>query len=80
MKRIEISEELYDRLKSCVVDPFDDTPESVINRLVEIVEKAKTAWNSWETQEEEAPEKDAKMEGAGVSNENSWDKKVEGPL
>jgi hypothetical protein len=79
MKRIEISEELYDRLKSCVVDPFDDTPESVINRLVEIVEKAKSAWNSWETPEEDAPE-EAKMEGAGVSNEKSWDKKVEGPL
>ncbi len=79
MKRIEISDELYDRLKSCVVDPFDDTPESVINRLVEIVEKAKSAWNSWETQEEEAPE-EGKMEGAGAGNEKSWDKKVEGPL
>jgi hypothetical protein len=80
MKRIEISEELYDRLKSCVVDPFDDTPESVINRLVEIVEKAKTAWNSWETQEEEEAPKEAKMENAVAGNDKSWDKKVEGPL
>ena len=53
MKTIEISDELYDRLKSCVVDPFDDTPELVINRVIEIVEKAKTAWTSWEVQKEE---------------------------
>jgi predicted CopG family antitoxin len=79
MKTIEISNELYDRLKSCVVDPFDDTPEMVINRLIEIVEKAKSAWTSWETQEEEAPE-EAKMERAGATNESSWDKQVEGPL
>ena len=80
MKTIEISDELYDRLKSCVVDPFDDTPDLVINRLIEIVEKAKTAWTSWEVQKEEDAPEDAKMEGAGVSNEKSWDKKVEGPL
>ena len=79
MKTIEISDELYDRLKSCVVDPFDDTPDLVINRLIEIVEKAKSAWTSWEVQKEEAPE-EAEMEHAGASNEKSWDKKVEGPL
>jgi|GEM_PF-1019322 len=45
MKVIQVSDELYDRLKSCVVDPFDDTPESVIGRLIEIVDKAKSRWS-----------------------------------
>jgi hypothetical protein len=45
MKVIQISDELYDQLKNCVVDPFDDTPESVIGRLVEIVQKARSRWS-----------------------------------
>ena len=28
MKTVQISEELYDKLKAFVVDPFDDTPDS----------------------------------------------------
>jgi hypothetical protein len=45
MKVIQISEELYKRLKNCVVDPFDDTPESVISRLINITDKAKSSWS-----------------------------------
>jgi len=45
MKVIEISDELYDKLKNSVVDPFDDTPESVISRLIDIVDKAKSRWS-----------------------------------
>ena len=45
MKVIQISDELYDQLKNCVVDPFDDTPESVISRLIEIVQKARGRWS-----------------------------------
>jgi len=45
MKVIQVSDELYDKLKSCVVDPFDDTPESVISRLVDIVDRAKKKWS-----------------------------------
>lgn len=51
MKTIEISDELYDRLKNFVVDPFDDTPEIVISRVVDIVDKAKSKWVSWDTEE-----------------------------
>lgn len=51
MKTIQISDELYDRIKTCVVDPFDDTPESVIGRLIDIVDKARTNWSAWEQQE-----------------------------
>jgi len=42
MKLIEISDELFDRLKGSVVDPFDDTPESVISRLIDIMDKVKS--------------------------------------
>ncbi|MHC4633210.1 MAG: hypothetical protein ACYS9C_18345 [Planctomycetota bacterium] len=54
MKTIEISEELSDRLKAYVVDPFDDTPEVVIGRVVDIADKAKSRWISWEEAEEAA--------------------------
>jgi hypothetical protein len=57
MKTIQISEELYDRLKAFVVDPFDDTPEVVIGRVVDIVDKAKSKWISWDA--EEGAEKEA---------------------
>lgn len=56
MKTIEISEELSDRLKAYVVDPFDDTPEVVIGRVVDIADKAKSRWVSWEAEEVEEPE------------------------
>ncbi|MGB2809889.1 MAG: hypothetical protein WBC22_19270 [Sedimentisphaerales bacterium] len=52
MKTIQISEELYDRLKTFVVDPFDDTPEIVISRVVDIVDKARSKWTSWDAEEE----------------------------
>lgn len=52
MKTIEISEELSDRLKAFVVDPFDDTPEVVIGRVLDIADKAKSKWISWDAQAE----------------------------
>jgi hypothetical protein len=39
---------MYEQLKSYVVDPFDDTPEAVIGRLIEIVDKAKSRWSPFE--------------------------------
>jgi hypothetical protein len=54
MKVIKISDELYDRLKNCIVDPFDDTPEVVIGRLVDIVEKSKSEFSSWDAAENPA--------------------------
>lgn len=52
MKTIEISDELSARLKAFVVDPFDDTPEKVIGRVVDIADKAKSKWTSWDAEEE----------------------------
>ncbi len=45
MRTIRISEELFERLKTFVVDPFDDTPDAVIGRLIDIVAKAKIRWS-----------------------------------
>jgi hypothetical protein len=48
MKVIQISDEVYDKLKSYIVDPFEDTPEFVIRRLMEIADKARNMWSSWD--------------------------------
>ena len=53
MKVLEISDELYARLRNCVVDPFDDTPESVVGRLIDIVDKAKSRLSPWDPQKED---------------------------
>jgi hypothetical protein len=60
MKTVQISDELYDRLKSCIVDPFDDTPESVITRLIDIVDKSKNRCSSWDVAED--PDKPAESQ------------------
>lgn len=52
MKAIQVSDELYDRLKNCIVDPFDDTPESVVGRLIDIVDKSKSRCSSWDAEED----------------------------
>ena len=44
MKTINVSDEVFDRLKDFVVDPFEDTPETIIGRVLEIVTKAKQRW------------------------------------
>lgn len=41
MKTVEISDELYEELKTYVVDPFEDTAEVVIGRLIQIANKAR---------------------------------------
>jgi hypothetical protein len=48
MKTFQVSDELYDQLKSFVVDPFDDTPEVVIGRLIDIADKARGHWSRFD--------------------------------
>lgn len=48
MRTFRVSDELYEQLKTYVVDPFDDTPEAVIGRLIDIVDKAKSRWSPFE--------------------------------
>jgi hypothetical protein len=47
---------LYEQLKTFVVDPFDDTPDIVIGRLIEIVNKAKSRWSPFEPAEAQQEE------------------------
>jgi len=58
MRTCKVSDELYEQLKSFVVDPFDDTPEAVIGRLIEIVNKAKSRWSPFEEEKEPEPKSD----------------------
>ncbi|RPJ24135.1 MAG: hypothetical protein EHM35_16635 [Planctomycetaceae bacterium] len=57
MRTFRISDELYEQLKRFIVDPFDDTPEVVIERLIEIVDKARSRWSPFEAYDppEESP-------------------------
>ncbi|MHC4647392.1 MAG: hypothetical protein ACYTBJ_18020 [Planctomycetota bacterium] len=81
MKVIEISDELYDRLKNCVVDPFDDTPEFVIGRLIDIVEKAKSKWVSWDSPSEEAePEQESASEHKPTKKRQHWKEQADAIL
>ena len=54
MRTFKVSDEMYEQLKSFIVDPFDDTPEVVLSRLIEIVNKARDRWSPFE-QAETAP-------------------------
>ena len=57
MRTLRVSDQVYEQLKNLIVDPFDDTPEIVIGRLIEIVNKAKARWAPFEAPEavREAP-------------------------
>jgi hypothetical protein len=48
MRTFTISDELYEQLKHFIVDPFDDTPEAVIARLIEIANKARGRWSPFD--------------------------------
>ena len=48
MRTLRISDDLYEQLKAYVIDPFDDTPDVVIARLIEIVDKARSRWSPFE--------------------------------
>lgn len=76
MKAIQISDEIYDKLKSCVVDPFDDTPESVIGRLVEIVEKARNKWSPLDTHVEDPQQQVEARDGRPPQPEH-WKQQAE---
>lgn len=48
MKTLQLSDEAYEALKSFIVDPFDDSPEKVIVRLMDIVNKARKRWSPFD--------------------------------
>ena len=45
MKTLQINDEVYESLKAFVVDPFDDTPDAVLMRLINIATKSKSRWH-----------------------------------
>jgi hypothetical protein len=55
MKMLKVTDELYEKLKSFIVDPFDDTPEVVIGRLIDIALKAKSRWTPPDAAERLSP-------------------------
>ena len=56
MKTLHINDDVYDKLKSFVVDPFDDTPNAVLLRLIDIASKAQSRWCAFTpAQQAEAP-------------------------
>ncbi len=48
MKMLQISDEVYQKLKAFVADPFEDTPDNVLLRLMDIADKAKGRWSAFE--------------------------------
>ncbi|MBN2377441.1 MAG: hypothetical protein JXD22_13650 [Sedimentisphaerales bacterium] len=56
MKTINVSDEIYEKLKGFVVDPFDDSPDVVIGRVVDIANKAKSRWSPFDSQENPEPQ------------------------
>ena len=44
MKTLKINDEVYESLKAFVVDPFDDTPNAVLMRLIDIATKSQSRW------------------------------------
>lgn len=73
MKKVEISDELYEELKSFVVDPFDDTAEVVIGRLVQIANKAKDKWSALEGSETRGRRQPTMAERTRMSYEEPQD-------
>jgi len=49
VKTLEINDEVYENLKAFVVDPFDDTPNAVLMRLIHIANKAQDQWSPFAT-------------------------------
>ena len=70
MRTVTISDELFEELKSFVVDPFDDTPDLVIGRLIAIVNKAKSRWSPLEDCEVAPEPKAAVQEPRNVTFDN----------
>jgi len=69
MRTVEISDELYEELKSFVVDPFEDTAEMVIGRLAQIANKAKDRWSALEGCENQGPREVTMAERTRVAYE-----------
>ncbi len=73
MKTLTVSNEVYENLKSYIIDPFEDTAGTVLQRLMDIAEKAKSQCNgldmpefTCEPEPEPAKEEDTVPKGTRV--------------
>lgn len=71
MKAIKVSDEVYEKLREFVVDPFDDTPQSVITRLVDIADKAKKRWSAFDLTQNDENRPKSMPERVRLTNQNS---------
>ncbi len=55
MRTFKVSDQMYEQLKSFIVNPFDDTPEVVLSRLIAIANKARDHWSPFEPAESAPP-------------------------
>ena len=79
MKTLLINEEVYEKLKGFVVDPFDDTPNAVLTRLIDIANKAQNHWCPFtppQNAEEQVSNNSAVPQGARIHEEVSEDASV----
>ena len=75
MRTFQVSDEMYEQLKSFVVDPFDDTPEVVLSRLIEIVNKARDHWSPFEDSEP-SPRAESPVKSRVTGHERMEDEQV----
>jgi hypothetical protein len=55
MKNLKISDENYEKMKQFLIDPFDDTPDTIIRRLININNKAKNQWVAFDNSLNDGP-------------------------
>ena len=81
MKTLNVTEEVYEKLKSYIIDPFEDSADTVLQRLMDIAEKAKAQCNGFEMPEftcepESKSEEDAVPKGTRIPQQSNEDATV----
>lgn len=70
MKTLQVSDEVYQKLMTFVVDPFEDTAETVITRLVEIGDKARQQYGRLEARRRDRGTYAGQERRAGEDNDS----------
>ena len=68
MKTLQINDEVYESLKAFVVDPFDDTPNAVLMRLINIANKAQSRWCPFGVRSEDQESESSVPPGTRIPN------------
>ena len=73
MKTLQINDEVYESLKAFVVDPFDDTPNAVLMRLIDIAHKAQSRWFAFDARSEDKESENSVPPGTRIPDTISAD-------